>query len=135
MFATLFYGILNTSTGMLEYANAGHNPPYLLSPDGTLRALTDLSGPMLGVFDGLRYLTQSTAVQPGEGLLVYTDGVTEARDSTGAFFEAGRLEAYLAARACHPAEELVVGLHAEVQRFQAGAPLADDVTVLALRRR
>jgi serine phosphatase RsbU (regulator of sigma subunit) len=82
MFATLFYGILNTRTGVLEYANAGHNPPYLLSPGGALRALKDLSGPMLGVFDGLQYLTQSTEVQPGEGLLVYTDGVTEARDST-----------------------------------------------------
>jgi sigma-B regulation protein RsbU (phosphoserine phosphatase) len=134
MFATLFYGILNTRTGTLEYANAGHNPPYLLSPDGTLRALTDLSGPMLGVFDGLQFCTQSTEVQPGEGLLVYTDGVTEARDATGGFFEAERLEAYLAARASHPAEELVVGLHDEVKRFQAGAPLADDVTVLALRR-
>ena len=89
---------------------------------------------MLGVFDGLQYLTQSTTVQPGEGLLVYTDGVTEARDSTGDFFDAARLEAYLAARASQPAEELVSGLHAEVQRFQAGLPMTDDVTVLALRR-
>ena len=134
MFATLFYGILNTRTGVLEYANAGHNPPYLLSPGGALRALKDLSGPMLGVFDGLQYLTQSTTVQPGEGLLVYTDGVTEARDSTGDFFDAARLEAYLAARASQAAEELVSGLHAEVQRFQAGLPMTDDVTVLALRR-
>jgi sigma-B regulation protein RsbU (phosphoserine phosphatase) len=134
MFATLFYGILNTRTGMLEYANAGHNAPYLLSPDGKLRALKDLSGPMLGVFDGMPYLTRHTLVQPGEGLLVFTDGVVEARDRQGAFFEKARLEAYLAAHACHPVEELVWGLHAEVQSFEAGLPRADDVTVLALRR-
>jgi serine phosphatase RsbU (regulator of sigma subunit) len=134
MFATLFYGILHTRTGMLEYANAGHNPPYLLSPDGTLRALADLSGPMLGVFDGLQYVTQNIEVQPGEGVLVYTDGVTEARDSEGAFFEAARLEAYLTACGSRPAEELVSGLHAEVQHFQQGLPMTDDVTVLVLRR-
>ena len=134
MFATVFYGILNTRSGMLEYANAGHNAPYLLSPGGKLEALKDLSGPMLGVFDGMQYVTRSAEVQPGEALLVFTDGVTEARDHSGDFFEQARLEAYLAAHCSHPAEELVWGLHNEVQRFEAGGPRADDVTVLALRR-
>jgi serine phosphatase RsbU (regulator of sigma subunit) len=68
-------------------------------------------------------------------LLVYTDGVTEARNKEGGFYEESRLEAYLAAHASRPADELVRGLHGDVERFEAGASRADDITVLALRRR
>ena len=89
---------------------------------------------MLGVLPGLQYATRSAEVGLGEGVLVFTDGVTEARRKTGDFYEELRLEAYLAANASLPAEELVRGVHAEVERFAAGAPRADDITVLALRR-
>jgi serine phosphatase RsbU (regulator of sigma subunit) len=135
MFVTLFYGILNTRTGVLEYSNAGHNPPYVFSPGGQVRALTDSGGPMLGLFAGLPYPSRNTDVLPGEGILVFTDGVTEACNKEGDFYETSRLEAYLAAHAALTAEELVRALHAEVARFEAGAPRADDVTVLAVRRR
>ncbi len=135
MFVTLFYGILNTRTGVLEYSNAGHNPPYLFSPDGKVRALRERCGPILGVFDDCQYLTRSTELKSGEGVLVFTDGVTEARNRKGEFFDESRLEAYLAASASRPVDELVRGLQAEVERFEAGAPRADDITALALRRR
>ena len=135
MFVTLFYGILNTRTGVLEYSNAGHNPPYAYSPDGQVRALKERCGPMLGVFAGFQYPTRSTEIQSGEGVLVFTDGVTEACNKQGEFYEESRLEAYLAANATQPVDELVRGLHAEVVRFEAGAGRADDITVLALRRR
>jgi sigma-B regulation protein RsbU (phosphoserine phosphatase) len=135
MFVTLFYGILNTRTGVLEFSNAGHNPPYVFSSDGKVRALKDRCGPMLGVFEGFQYATRSTELESGEGVLVFTDGVTEACNKQGEFYEDSRLEAFLRANASRPAEELVRGLHAEVERFEAGAPRADDVTVLALRRR
>ena len=59
MFVTLFYGILNTRTGVLEYSNAGHNPPYVFSPDGQVRALKERCGPMLGVFEGFQYPTRT----------------------------------------------------------------------------
>ena len=134
MFVTLFYGILNTRTGVIEYSNAGHNPPYVFSPDGTVRALRERCGPMLGVFDGLQYLTRCTELRSGEGVLVFTDGVTEASNRNGEFFDESRLEAYLAASASRPIDDLVRGLQAEVERFGAGAPRADDITVLALRR-
>ena len=75
------------------------------------------------------------ASEAGEGILVYTDGVTEACNKQGDFYEESRLEAYLTAHASQPVDELVRGLHAEVERFEAGAPRADDITVLALRRR
>jgi phosphoserine phosphatase RsbU/P len=135
MFVTFFYGILNTRTGVIEYCNAGHNPPYVFSPDGQWRALADRCGPMLGVAEGFEYQTRSTEIRPGEGLLVYTDGVTEACNKNGELYEEPRLEAYLAAHASQGAAELVRGLHAEVERFEAGARRADDVTVLALRWR
>ncbi|MGD1096412.1 MAG: SpoIIE family protein phosphatase [Bryobacteraceae bacterium] len=135
MFVTLFYGILNTRTGLLEYSNAGHNAPYAFSPGGEMRALKERGGPMLGVFAGFQYPSRSTEIGFGEGVLVFTDGVTEARNKKGEFFEESRLEAYLAAHGARPVDELVRGLHAEVEKFEAGAPRADDITVLALRRR
>jgi len=135
MFVTLFYGILNTRTGAIEYSNAGHNPPYIFSPAGQVRALKERCGPMLGLFEGFQYPTRNTAVSTGEGVLVYTDGVTEACNKGGEFFEESRLEAYLRSNGSQPAEELVRGVHAEVERFEAGARRADDMTVLALRWR
>jgi sigma-B regulation protein RsbU (phosphoserine phosphatase) len=134
MFVTLFYGILNTRTGALEYSNAGHNPPYAFSADGKLRALKERCGPMLGVFEGFQYASRSATIGSREGVLVFTDGVTEACNKKGDFFEEPRLEAYLAAHASRPVDELVRGLHGEVERFEAGATRADDITVLALRR-
>ena len=135
MFVTLFYGILNTKTGVLEYSNGGHNPPYAFSPGGQMRPLKERCGPMLGVFDGFQYQTKRTEVGPHDGLLVFTDGVTEARNKDGEFYGEPRLETYLGSHDTRPVEELVRGLHAEVERFEAGAPRADDMTVLALRRR
>ena len=134
MFVTLFYGILNARTGVLEYANGGHAPPYVFSP-GKVHVLRDRCGPLVGMFAGAQYLTRSTEIEPGGGVLAITDGVTEARDKTGDFFGDERLEAYLTARTSESVEDLVSGLHAEVKSFEAGAPRADDVTVLALRRR
>ncbi len=90
MFVTLFYGILNTRTGELEYSNAGHNPPFVFSPDGQARALRDRCGPMLGVFKNFQYKTRSTSLQPNEGMLVYTDGVTEACNRQGEFYDEAR---------------------------------------------
>jgi sigma-B regulation protein RsbU (phosphoserine phosphatase) len=135
MYVTLFYGILNTRTGVLEYSNAGHNPPYAFSPDGQVRPLKDRCGPMLGLFEGFQYPTRSTELRSGEGVLVFTDGVTEARDKDGNFYENSRLEAYLAASASRPVDELVRGLQSEIERFEGGAPRGDDITALALRRR
>jgi sigma-B regulation protein RsbU (phosphoserine phosphatase) len=135
MFVTFFYGILNTRTGLLEYCNAGHNPPYIFSPDGRVRSLSERCGPMLGVAEGFQYQMRSTEMRPGEGLLVFTDGVTEAGNKQGEFYEESRLEAYLAAHAAEPVEQLVRGLNAEVERFESGAARGDDVTVLALRWR
>ena len=134
MFVTLFYGVLNTRTGDMEFANAGHNPPYLLSVDGGFRALRDKSGPMAGAFEGMDYRTRTCRIEPGEGILLYTDGVTEAINTAGAFFEEQGLEQFLKEHASRPSEQLVTSLQGAVQEFSKGMPQADDITVLALRR-
>jgi phosphoserine phosphatase RsbU/P len=133
MFVTFFYGVLDTRTGEVEFSNAGHNTPYAFSADGTLRELEGKGGPMLGLFPGLVYEEASTRLAPGEGILVYTDGVTEATNTADKFFNEQRLEDYLHAHSSEPVEQLVNGLHQCVQEFAAGVPQADDITALALR--
>jgi sigma-B regulation protein RsbU (phosphoserine phosphatase) len=132
MFVTMFYGVLDLRTGELQFANAGHNPAYVFSPDGTLRALKSKSGPMLGIFDGVPYRTITDRMQPGEKILLYTDGVPEARNKAGEFGDA-RLEKFIADHAAEGAEELTRSLHREVNDFAAATPQFDDITVLALR--
>ncbi len=98
-----------------------------------MRTLEDKGGPVLGLFPKLNYDMATTRLAPGEGVLVFTDGVTEARDPADEFFEEPRLEAYLRAHAAEPVEQLVTGLHRHLEEFAAGAPQADDITALALR--
>ncbi len=134
MFCTLFYGILNTRTGAVEFCNAGHCHPYIVSRDGQLRPVDARCGPMLGLFAGFQYPTRTTTLGPGEALVMYTDGVTEAANMEGTFFEDARLEELLSANATQPVDQLVRNVHAAVEKFEAGAQRADDITVLALRR-
>jgi len=133
MYVTLFYGVLNTRTGELEFGNAGHNAPYVISSEGNLRPLPQKSGPMLGVWETFDYRSFTEHITPGESLLLYTDGVTEATDKNGDFFSEQRLEQCLAANAQATPEFLVLNLHAAVKDFSKGAMQADDVTVLSLR--
>jgi sigma-B regulation protein RsbU (phosphoserine phosphatase) len=133
MFVTLFYGVLNTGSGELEFANAGHNRPIVISADGAVRSLPEVSGPMLGLFEGPEYRTLVTRIAAGETILLYTDGVTEAIDKSHEFFGEERLEAYSAAHAAEGARSFVVGLQTAVQEFAVKMPQADDITVLALR--
>jgi serine phosphatase RsbU (regulator of sigma subunit) len=132
MFVTLFYGVLDTRTGEIQFANAGHNPPYLFSPQGA-RPLRDKSGPMLGVIEGVQYVARDCRIERGEGIVLYTDGVTEATDPDRNFFDEHRLERFLSDRCQDSVERLVASLVAAAQDFSGGLPQADDITVLALR--
>jgi sigma-B regulation protein RsbU (phosphoserine phosphatase) len=134
MFVTMFYGILDTRTGDLEFAIGGHNPPYVFSPGGGVRELPCASGgPIVGLLESAKYETIADRITPGEGILLFTDGVTEAMDRHEEFFAEERLEQFLAVHSTATAEQLVTDLHREVEAFAAGMPQADDITVLALR--
>jgi sigma-B regulation protein RsbU (phosphoserine phosphatase) len=134
MFVTLFYGILNTRTGEFRYANGGHNPPYVFSSGSGVRQLPgDLNGMVVGVMAGMPYRTASIQIAPGDAILLYTDGVTEAVNQQNDFFNEEGLEAFLAQQDGVPIAKVVTDLHAAVDQFAKGMPQADDITVLGLR--
>ena len=134
MFVTLFYGILNTRTGEFRYASGGHNPPYLFSPKEGVRQLpSELNGMVVGVMPGVSYQTASVQIAPGDAILLYTDGVTEAINQKEEFWNEEGLEEFLARRNGASVEQVVTDLHAAVAHFADGMPQADDITVLVLR--
>jgi sigma-B regulation protein RsbU (phosphoserine phosphatase) len=133
MFVTLFLGRLDVTTGELVYTNAGHDPPYLRHADGSLRALTERHGPLVGVAPAVVYGESLRQLGPGDLLVVYTDGVTEARDADGEFFSEERVAEILRADGALSTDAVVDRILAGVEAFERGTERADDITVLALR--
>jgi len=136
MFVTLFLGILNIVTGELEYCNAGHNPPYRITPThpSRLQPLASTEGMALGVMEDFSFSSRRLRLEPGETLFVFTDGVTEAMNSKGELFSEGRLEATLAGIGNREPVEKITELVAKaLEGFTAGAPQSDDITMLVIR--
>jgi sigma-B regulation protein RsbU (phosphoserine phosphatase) len=133
MFVTVFYAILNTRTGDVEYSNAGHNLPYVLSARGTVTMLENPGGMALGVIPDAPYPRSRVRLRPGDGLFLYTDGITEAMDGRGTLFSDGRLQQLLVRIHEQTPLELVRDTVAEVRTHAAGEPQADDITLLAIR--
>jgi phosphoserine phosphatase RsbU/P len=133
MFTTAFYGVLDTQTGEIIYANAGHNAPYILSTGGKVHPLPSAGGLALGVVEDAFYATQHAALAPGDTLICYTDGVTEAVDASGALYGEPRLAATLARRAGEHPTEVLAAVVADVDAYMALTPMADDVTLLVIR--
>jgi serine phosphatase RsbU (regulator of sigma subunit) len=134
MFVTVFVGLVDLATGRVTFANGGHNPPYVLRGNGTLEVLKNADSPALGVFEDAVYLNGALDLLPGDGLFLYTDGITEAQAPDESFYGVDRLEALLRGLLSGSSTECVDRVVADVDRFAAGAPPADDLTVLALRR-
>ncbi len=132
MFVTLWLGILDVTSGTLEYTNAGHNPPYLVRHTGEVVRLAERHGPVIGAVDGLVYSEGSGQLERGDVLFLYTDGVTEAMDPDGQLYEEDRLVRVLRSSDLDSVESLVRASTDDVWRFQADAEQADDVTVLAV---
>jgi ammonium transporter len=132
MFVTIFSGILNIRTGELLYTNAGHNPPYLKRKDGALRPLDQRHGPIIGAVEGIVYAEGRDTLEPGDLLLLYTDGVTEAMDVDDRLFSENRLAQMLASMDTDDAEKVVDNTVVAVKAFEGEAEQTDDITVLAL---
>ncbi len=132
MFVTVFYGILNTLTGEIEYVNAGHNPPYQLS-DGQVEKVDMTNGTILGCLEEFNYQSKKVRLAPGDMLFMYTDGVTEAFDENDEQYGEHRLENYLGNNLSGSIEEAVKGCIREVTDFADGTPQSDDITLLAIR--
>jgi sigma-B regulation protein RsbU (phosphoserine phosphatase) len=131
MFVTLFCGILTVSTGQVDYSSAGHSLPYRLSRDG-VKTLDTFGGRALGLVPSSPYTSGQTVLRPGEALLLYTDGVTEAMDANEALYSEPRLARFLAVNHSSPPRQLIGDLVGDVHHFAGGAPQSDDLTALAL---
>jgi serine phosphatase RsbU (regulator of sigma subunit) len=133
-FITLFYGVYDPSTGMLTYVNAGHTQPLLIRNGGTVERLTE-GGIALGMFEQSRYQTGSTSIQPNELIAIYSDGITEAEDPSGRPFDEAGLESVLKSNRALDVSEVGQSVVRAVERYTADTRLADDLTILLLRRR
>jgi serine phosphatase RsbU (regulator of sigma subunit) len=134
VFVTTFVGVLDLGTGDISYASAGRDSPFILASNRGLRQLTTEGGPPLGAADNVLYPVDQDRIAPGEVLLLYTDGVTEAENSEHALYGHNRLAKALAKAPTNDARNLVAAVIDDVRRFVGEAEQADDVTVLALRR-
>jgi Amt family ammonium transporter len=132
MFVTIFAAILNLRTGELVYTNAGHNPPYIKRKDGTLQRLDERHGPVVGAMDGIVYTEGRIAMESGDMLYLYTDGVTEAMNAKDRLFSEKRLIKKLAAKSIKEPKSSVTKMIDAVKAFAGDAEQADDITVLAL---
>lgn len=133
MFATLFFGMLDPSNGQLAYINAGHNPPFIIRPDGMVKAALKGTGPAVGMFPAADFRIEYAQIDPGEVLYAYTDGVTEVRDAARGFFTEKRLLTILN-RPADSAAALLDHIEGALQQFMTGAVQFDDITMIAVRR-
>jgi sigma-B regulation protein RsbU (phosphoserine phosphatase) len=133
MFVTLFFAMLHPGSGKLEFCNAGHNPPYRIGTDG-IEAVEGAKGIILGVRADAAYATGRLTLSPGEGLYVFSDGVTEAANAVGELFSEVRLEAVLRSAASHSSGQIVQRVADAVRDFVGTALPSDDVTMLSVRR-
>jgi sigma-B regulation protein RsbU (phosphoserine phosphatase) len=133
MFVTIFYGVLNTRNGTLEYSSGGHNPPYLLPQSGEVTQLENTGGLAVGAMEDIEYESKTVIVSPGDALFLYTDGVTEAVNAEEDQLDEKGLEAALAKYRELAAGDIVERVIGEVQTFAKGVPQSDDITCLAIR--
>lgn len=131
MFVTLFHAVLDLTSGVLRYCNAGHNPPYLLRDGGGCERLPPTGLPF-GIDGDMRCDIAETALGAGDSLFLFSDGITEAFNPAGAQFGGARLAAALEAARNRGAARLVAGVLAATAAFTTGAEQSDDITCLAL---
>jgi phosphoserine phosphatase RsbU/P len=132
-FCTLFFGVLDPDTGSLLYINGGHNPPVLARADGSWSLLAP-TGPAVGMLQDSVYSLGHVVLGPGDSLFVYTDGVVEARDGTGAFFGMDRLTDIVGqVSSADTAQDLVDLVDNSVKRYVGPVDQYDDITMLAVR--
>jgi sigma-B regulation protein RsbU (phosphoserine phosphatase) len=132
-FVTMFYSVLDASRHELTYSNAGHNPPLLISADGSVRELT-AGGPVLGVLPAFSYDESTVSLAVGDVLLIYSDGFSEAANMRFEEFGDERLRDLAVAHRDLPAEKLIERIVSEVQAFCGDAPQSDDMTIVVVRR-
>ena len=134
MFVTVFYGIYNIRTGEVTYTNAGHNPPCLMRADGSVETLPMSKDIVAGVIDDYQFTEETLRMESGDTLLMFTDGVTEAIDTSENEYGDDRLRSLLAQSASLSCQEIVDRVKTDVKAFAGNAEQSDDITLLSLKR-
>ena len=133
MFVTAWIGILNLKTGLLKYANAGHNRPLLRRKGQKFEYLSGPPGFVLAGMEGIVYKEQETVLEPGDEIFLYTDGVVEATNVDKKLYGDDRLEVCINDHIGNDAETICKVIKEDVDRFYEGAPQFDDITELSLQ--
>jgi phosphoserine phosphatase RsbU/P len=135
MFVSMLYGILNPETRDFRYARAGHEIPLMIDSAGNIHKIGYSPGQLIGIFPEPLLDEQSVKIPDGATLLLFTDGVTDANNSDGAFFGNERLQEALQTHRDCTAQEICDNIFAEIIAFQGHAPQMDDITLVAVRSR
>ena len=130
MFVTAWMGKIDLSTGVLRFANVGHNPPIIVHDDGKCEYLKSRTGFVLAGMEGMKYRENEITLDKGDRIFIYTDGVTEATDENEALYGEDRLMSYIDKNKSLKAEELLSGLKEDIDLFAGDAPQFDDITML-----
>ena len=132
LFVTVFYCILDPKTGVLHYANGGHNPPYVRRAAGPIESLNGAGGLVLGAMPGVRFPTHTVQLLRGDQLVLYTDGVTEAFNPTEELYGTERLVDEVRVHGSGTPAALVERICQSVTNFAGTAPQSDDITLTVL---
>lgn len=132
MFVTYFFATVNLQSGVVRYTNAGHNPPIVLSRDGQIKVVRDIQGPPLAISEHV-YNSAEYQLAPGDTMIMYTDGITEAINRTGEEFSMKRLQETLRSFAGASPENIVDNVISEVDLYAGETEQYDDITILAVR--
>ena len=133
MFVTAWMGILNTATGMVTFANAGHNPPLVKHANGTFEYLKTHAGFVLAGMEGIRYRKNELQLEPGDIIYLYTDGVTEATNLDNRLYGEDRLHTLLEKHLNSDAQTICDDVKRDVDSFVGDALQFDDITMLCLK--
>ncbi len=132
-FITFFWGALDPDSRTLRYVNAGHNHPFVIKADGTVKRLGE-GGLILGIMKALMpYQEGSVAFETGDTLVLFTDGVSEAMDNDGNEYTEERLESFLRSVSSRPPQEIISAVQEDVARHVSGAPQSDDITLIVVK--
>ncbi len=132
MFVTVFYGVLETTTGMVRYSSGGHNAPYIVRRSTPAAIVESGAGIVLGKFAPFDFETRELRLAPSDRIILYTDGVTEAISGSGEMYSEERLCRHLEGRRPESVTNLVQGIVVDVLSFMGKADQSDDITVVAL---
>ncbi|MDP3147651.1 MAG: SpoIIE family protein phosphatase [Ignavibacteria bacterium] len=133
MFVTIFFGRINIRTGEVDFVNAGHNLPYIISQNGEIKKIEKTGDIAVGIIDNYPYKLARITLAEDDKIFLYTDGITEAQNITDELYSDKRLEVFLKTQQSSSAKELVLNSVKEVKKFSDTAPQSDDITSFTLK--